>query len=398
MLQAKSRRPLMGVVISTITLLASANDVLADKSPSELRKLYALLVVDTLSGLGDSVKVDGERIERLLQSGIPRDRLDLTILTGKDVTSVRILDYFKRSKAGPSDGLMFYYAGHGAVDPEKGHFLALQKLDTKPLARSDLKKAMEQLHPGLVVILTDCCSTRYKLEKKTRKVIVDAGGQAKSLDPALRSLLFQHRGVVDITAATDNAAVGDDDDGGLFTRTLASSIARYSRELKSDSGKIVVWKELFPQVQQETMLSFSRWAKDQRARGEKLDQKTQKPRAFTLPEPPGGPGLILVNGSNLPLHYRFYWGNEGTFERATLAAGGTRWHSVPISYSGDEIPRMQIKFEDEEPTSLKVGKSYRYTPDHKKKRSIDLESEPDQDSPADENAPGSPLGENSDQC
>jgi len=39
----------------------------------ELRKVHALLVIDTLSGLGGSVKVDGERIERLLHNNLPPD-------------------------------------------------------------------------------------------------------------------------------------------------------------------------------------------------------------------------------------------------------------------------------------------------------------------------------------
>ncbi|MBL8800268.1 MAG: hypothetical protein JNM56_40680, partial [Planctomycetia bacterium] len=41
-------------------------------SPPELQKLYALLVIDTQANLGDSVRVDSERMKLLLQAGIPK--------------------------------------------------------------------------------------------------------------------------------------------------------------------------------------------------------------------------------------------------------------------------------------------------------------------------------------
>jgi len=45
----------------------------------ELTRLRALLVVDTRSGLGESVLLDGQRMTALLRSGVPPARLELTI-------------------------------------------------------------------------------------------------------------------------------------------------------------------------------------------------------------------------------------------------------------------------------------------------------------------------------
>ena len=65
----------------------AASPALFAGPPPELRKVHALIVVDTLSGLGESVKVDGERIDRLLSGNLPPDRVEIRILTGKEVNS-----------------------------------------------------------------------------------------------------------------------------------------------------------------------------------------------------------------------------------------------------------------------------------------------------------------------
>ena len=252
------------VVLAVLPVLAAAFVRLPfslGQPPAELRKLHALLVIDTRSGLGESVVIDGERMGHLLQRGIPRDKLDMTVLTGKDVTAARILNYYRNLKADANDAVLFYYAGHGAIDPAKGHFLALQELDTKPLLRSDLRKAMQDKNPGLQVLLTDCCSSRFKLPDKKRKVIEEVG-EAKELDPVLRCLLFRHRGVVDVTAASDNtAAFGDDHEGGVFTRTLGALLTSRVADLDANNDKFVSWNEVFPRLQKDTEQVFARWAR-----------------------------------------------------------------------------------------------------------------------------------------
>ena len=55
-----------------VTLASYRGERPVGKHPPELGKLHALLVVDTLSGLGESVKVDGENIDHLLSSRLPR--------------------------------------------------------------------------------------------------------------------------------------------------------------------------------------------------------------------------------------------------------------------------------------------------------------------------------------
>ena len=241
------RLPRRAVARSGVGLLLSAVlgwTAASATPPSELRKVHALLVVDTLSGLGESVKVDGERIDRLLSNMLPKDRAEIGVLTGKDVNANAILSYFRGLKVGRDDALFFYYAGHGATDPQKGHFLALQELGTKPLLRADLRRAMQEHQPGLVVIMTDCCSTRFTLPARpagstwTRET-------PHRFEPVLRCLLYQSRGLVDITAASGNASFGDDHEGGIFTRSFAKLVEDGIATSDADRDGFVSWPEFF---------------------------------------------------------------------------------------------------------------------------------------------------------
>jgi hypothetical protein len=327
--------------------------------------LHALLVVDTRSGLGDSVLIDGERMRHLLISGIPQDRLELTIFKAKDVTAAKILAYYKTHKVDSSDALLFYYAGHGAIDPQKGHFLALQELNTKPLLRSTLRAAMRQHAPGLVVIVTDCCSDRFKIPNPPKKKF--RGSPPSEIDPVLRCLFFQHRGVVDITAATDNAAFGDDHDGGLFTRSLVAELKKSAHLLDASKDGFVSWSEVFPRVQADTQRAFARWAREARSRGESVDQATQKPRAFALGA--RGQSLTLINGTKRPVRYQHRWEGDAAWETTILPAEGSQTHTAPTTKLGKEMPRLEVRFESGETAVLKVGKSYKYS-DDKKSRSV----------------------------
>ncbi len=368
----RTARNLVFLVALSIASAHGFHSARAD-NPPELRKLHALVVVDTLSGLGESVAIDGNRIEDMLRGGVPRDLLDLVQLTGKDVTAKNILNHFKNLSVAANDGLLFFYAGHGATDPEKGHFFALQKLATTPLLRSDLRQAMTERHPGLAVILTDCCSTRYTLGNKRKLTVIP--GAARQLDPALRCLLFQHRGIVDVTAAVEGAAFGDDDEGGLFTRTLVGAIRNRSGGMAQSSKEFLTWAELFPEVEQGTARAFSRWSRDQQARGERLDQKTQKPRAFALPRDPTRPSLTIRNASNQVVRYRHRWSSDGDWDQVVLAPEGGRLHLPPPGRSGSEPAALLVEFADGEKATLKVGKTYRYTPDNRAGKTRSFEPE-----------------------
>ena len=114
---------------------------------------------------------------------------------------------------------------------------------------------MREHRPGLVVLMTDCCSDRFKLPGKTRRIYTDVG-TASTIQPVLGCLLFRSRGVVDITASSGNAAFGDDHDGGIFTRTFDRLVREKSANVDTDHDGFVSWQEFFARVQNETEGTF----------------------------------------------------------------------------------------------------------------------------------------------
>jgi hypothetical protein len=347
------------IALTTLALLPRPAQA---EPPQELRKLHALLVIDTRTDLRDSVLIDGERVKHMLVCGIPKDRLELTVFRDKDVTTARILEYYKAHKVGSTDAMLFYYAGHGATDPQKGHWLALQELHTAPLVRADLRAAMQQHRPGLSIILSDCCSDRLKIPNPPQKNFraVDAG----SLDPVLRCLFFQHRGIVDITASTDNVAYGDDHDGGLFTRALVSQVKKGRALLDKNRDNFVSWAEIFPRVRAETEGSFDRWSLEARRQGKQTEQNNQKPRAFSLGD---NQSLTIVNQTKKAVKYQHRWEGETEWETTVLPPEGAHAHAP--HKGGNDAPGLEVKFETGETGVFRPGKSYRYF-DGKKTRNV----------------------------
>jgi len=330
----------------------------AQSHPSELRKVHALLVIDTLSGLGDSVKVDGERVDHLMSGRLPKDRAEILVLTGKDVNANAILSYYRGLKVGRDDALFFYYAGHGATDPQKGQFLALQELDTKPLLRSDLRRAMQERQPGLVVIMTDCCSTTFTLSK-TRRILPDKG-TAATIDPLLRCLLYRSRGVVDITAASGNSSFGDDHDGGIFTRTFAKLVEDGITGSDANKDGFVSWPEFFSQLQKRTQGVFVTWADKQRARGEDVDQTSQKPMAFSLGTEGETRVVRLHNMTAALMEYEYRWAGRESWSSGRIAPNGLVEHAMPAG-GRDGKPVLEVRFKGGTTHRLPVGKMYKFT-------------------------------------
>jgi Caspase domain len=349
-------RALGGLLV--IVLAALPRGAAKATPPPELRKLHALLVVDTLSGLGEGVKIDGERIDHLLSERLPRDRAEIVVRTGKDVNAEAILSYYRGLKVDREDVLFFYYAGHGATDPKKGQFLALQDLATPPLIRSELRKAMQQHHPGLIVIMTDCCSTSFTLGK-TRRIVPDKGTAAE-VDPLLRCLLFQSRGVIDITAASGDASFGDDHEGGIFTRTFGKMVDEGISRADTDGDGFVSWPEFFAKLQTRTQGVFVTWAQHQRARGEDVDQASQKPHAFSLGGSVDAAGPVrLRNDRSEPMEYEYRWADADAWQKARIAPHAVAEHAPPAS-AGGKSASLEVRFEGGKTATLKTGKTYRF--------------------------------------
>ena len=113
-----------------------------------------------------------------------------------------------------------------------------------------LRQQMEiwrrDLKPGAVVMITDCCSTPVKLPFKNRRVW--SATRPAALSPVFRDLFFRTRGTASITAATGNASWGDDDNGGIFTRSLCDMLRKKHREMDTNRDGFLSWREFFPLI------------------------------------------------------------------------------------------------------------------------------------------------------
>jgi hypothetical protein len=338
------------VVLGWLVSISSSAAGRVVSPPPELDRVHILLVFDTDDPqLRESLALDKERMLHLWQTTISRDRYTLAILEGKDVRPERILAHYRKLRTGPKEGLVFFYGGHGATDPKRGHHFTLSC--GRPLLRSALRKAMEAKKAGLVVILTDCCATPIALKPGyPKEAALRRRAVRESIFPTVRCLFFQARGTVDITAARDNASWSDKVRGGLFTRSLWLMMKTELRSLDHERAGHVSWAVFFPQLQKETMSLFGSWKKEWTARGEKIDSRIQQPHAFALGDSLETTSracavLSIHNASTDIVTYRFRWRGETTWTEATLKPGETRTHAHPLASASSPLPALEAQFE-----------------------------------------------------
>jgi hypothetical protein len=340
-------------LVSLAVALRSAA-VCAAAPPAELAKIRILLAIDTNSDLKESVLRDKARVQRLFSTTLPPGRYDVTILTGKKLTRANILAYYRKLKTGPREGLVFFYAGHGAMDPKKGHYFYLQQGKVKPILRSEVRKAMQDRGPGLAVLLTDCCSDSLPLKDAFVKRPIEKAKEPRTIHPTMRCLFFQARGLVDITAATTSASFSDEKDGGVFTRVLTGLLTKEVRALDTNKDNFVSWSEFFPRLQKDTETFYKLWARDMKARGFVGLELTQKPHAFALPPNLGGdkvvPGtrlyavIAFANKSDEVVRYRYRWTGETTWQTGQIPVGKKVHHYVQLPRPDDKI-RFEAKID-----------------------------------------------------
>ncbi|QEL13430.1 caspase family protein [Limnoglobus roseus] len=331
----------------------------------DLKKLHVLMVVDnTDPTLSPSVEVDAGRLNALFRETIPEGRFDLKLLGKAKATSKDIKAYYQGLNVGADDALLFYYSGHGGQD-EKGLFFALQYGGSgsakDPLYRKELADVMKAKKAALTVLLTDCCSNRVATAKG-RGMDDEADTAAsrakldspKEIDPRVRKLFFQSRGVVDITAATDECSYGMPIVGGFFTASLEAALRGRGKAPVSD------WKQCFAAVRGET----SRIYQKADARGLIDDGGASKgpqvPKAFAL----GAAGdadpkvdakgkryaaILFVNPSPQVLSFSYRW-TTGPEKMTDVSLKSKEEKLVFVEVKGNDLPKCEWKMPGESGT------------------------------------------------
>jgi hypothetical protein len=361
------RHPLLVLALLVLALTGGRAS-----AASELTKVHVLLVFDTTSDLKDQLVRDQKRVGRLLRNNLPPKLVEVKTLIGREATREKILAYYRSVPVSADEGLVFFYGGHGAMDPKKGHYLQLQNgKKGAELIRADLRKAMEARKPGLVVILTDCCSNTRKVAKRQLENQEEKVTPRGVFHPTMKALLYQARGTVDITAATGTVSWGDDDNGGLFTRSLCKMLTTSLSMLKGGKEGVLTWQEFFPKLRRDTETTFRSWAAEMRRLnpGDKIDSRTQTPQAFVLPKQGNNNSkawavVSLSNEMKRPLRYQVRWSTQSRWESKVLAPGAKTVHVLPLAKADTEV-YLEAKMEGIAGTKVQKMKVNHHTGDSK---------------------------------
>lgn len=185
-------------------------------------------------------------------------------------------DLFTRG-VGPEDTVYVHFSGHGFIpDPLSGEQY-LSFVDDSKLSREEWAEKIEALPCRLKVLITDCCSS-YPPE-----FIIAEGDDRVEPWKNLYSLLLEHTGFVNITAASPGLEALGTQNGGFLTINLESDMQRYSSWEK-------VFEETQKRVEIETegqirMAGLTDFYQPQRPFAYSLGEKIENPEAMGLSRP-----------------------------------------------------------------------------------------------------------------
>jgi S1-C subfamily serine protease len=254
------RRVRRAAMTMTAVFLLCAGIFPAAKSPAvppaAARKIHLVVVADTLDPkIGQSVNTSLGQVQWTFQANVTPESnlLDVVILDGEQCRGDAILGKIAALNVRSDDALVVFYAGHGAYDPQIGHYLKFPRLGANGfLARSVLTQAIKSKGPRLGVLATDCCN---KLSVIPRKEVPSyPSAQAPAPERILIRRLFQvlfldNGGFVDLTSSKK----GEESIGYPAVRT-AQGEALYSRGglfssaltgvLAENRDRVLTWKDV----------------------------------------------------------------------------------------------------------------------------------------------------------
>ena len=279
----KALRGLHLFVVLTVLLVSAVVFTPA----AEAMRIHALLIILD----GDAVNFihyqkSQEQVERFLNTvnrelNIPVDTVHLlssAISTDpKYTSSANILEWLDSVSPRRNDVVFVYYAGHGGADKSWPNKLFLSLPSERKFYREHIVKAIEGLDCRLKLLITDTCSFGPPITEHL--------GAAPSLRSALANLFFEHKGFLNLTAATEGElAASDSVVGGWFTRSLVISILQRYSDLDTNGDNFVSWAEVFKATRTKTMRYFEmnadKFEEHWKKLLEEIGQTTQRPKYY----------------------------------------------------------------------------------------------------------------------
>jgi hypothetical protein len=267
-----------------IFALAAGPGVAVGQTQTAQGRLYLLIVADTLADPTNQLgfRMDVLNVERVFKEAFeptdqdPKrsDRLKVTTLVGPRVSPQDIRGYYKRLDVKREDTVVFYYSGHGDWDRKQGQFLRMKRGD---LLRTEVLALMNNKHPRLIALITDCCSTQSRFRGTPLL------GAPRGNWDVVRRLFLQPHGIVNITAAQQGKAAYGDVNGGVFTRAFTWLLCGAGGRIEEDK---VSWPSVKSVLAEQTQQELKWMVEHLRARGARLDETklgVQTPEFIRLP-------------------------------------------------------------------------------------------------------------------
>jgi len=243
-------------------------------------RLYVVIATDDRDGsIGPWVKMDGISISSLLLGNVDERRLPgkgIERISEDRIGADAILAAIRSIPSDSGDTILFFYSGHGAYDDRDGHYFSFSGPDGH-LPRSRVLQAIQRKRPRLGILISDCC---YSFLKAPAAEMAPYVQRPAATTPLFMALLFESRGIVDITSSEkgQSSFVHDKpEDGSLFAAALWQF-------LDQNRSRSLPWKHVFEQVRDKAAREF-REMYPQGVNG----QFAQTAWAFSLAPPPERP-------------------------------------------------------------------------------------------------------------
>ena len=202
-----------------------------------------------------------------------RGKMSVTVLQGNDVTPENIRRHYQSHRSIYNSGLFFYYSGHGATDPKRGHYLATSGGN---IFRGELRGLMNDTAAKSIILASDCCSSFADFTPPPRR--------KPASWKAFNNLFLENEGFVDFTAATRGEfAWVNSVEGGMFTRAFTNYLCEPPEKIRLNGEPGVVgWDDFFSRVESATNDNFLK-AKAMAPEGSEIKTvKRQMPEKFSL--------------------------------------------------------------------------------------------------------------------
>lgn len=193
---------------------------------------YFGIFCDAYKGAGSAIN-QGVAIDKLLMDSLFTSnysetswgvQLDRQTVQGEEATKANIHLRIAELTAvlGPEDTVYVHFSGHGVIlDPASGEQF-LMDVNEEPISRKDLADSLNRLSCKLKILVTDCCSSYPE------SVLIAEGDDDVTPWKNVYSLLVEHTGFVNITAASPGQPAYGTQHGGFLTVNLHSDMQRFA--------------------------------------------------------------------------------------------------------------------------------------------------------------------------